>query len=66
MEIENVGDLKKITKDLPDDMKIFIGKRVTEEDYGLVHSGKVKILTMDESSDEKKANTIEALLLDEE
>lgn len=37
-----IKELKNIIRDLPDNMDVFIGERVTEYAYGLVNSGLVK------------------------
>lgn len=48
-----IAQLKQAIADLPDDMDVFIGERLTEESVGLVNSARVqKISVSDEETEE--------------
>lgn len=64
-----VKQLKEKIENLPDNMDVFIGERVTEYSYGLVNSAEVKITLfydMDDPDNEDIQAKDEVLVLTEE
>jgi hypothetical protein len=47
----NIGKLKQAIANLPDDMEVFIGERLTEEAYGLVNSVREQTITVGDDED---------------
>ncbi|MCT4054971.1 hypothetical protein HZP82_15790 [Elizabethkingia anophelis] len=64
-----VKQLKEKIENLPDNMDVFIGERVTEYSYGLVNSAEVKTILfydMDDPDNEDIQAKDEVLVLTEE
>lgn len=62
----NVKQLKNAIKDLPDDMDIFVGERLTEFQYGLVNGLNVKEISFSEEPDSEILSNEIVLILSEE
>ena len=61
-------EFREATAHLPDDMEIFIGERLTEEDYGLVNSVQTKEINVDNYEDPWEITSIhrKVIILTEE
>ena len=65
----NIKQLKDKIENLPDNMEVFIGERVTEYSYGLVNSAEVRNILfydMDDPDNEEIQAKDEVLVLTEE
>lgn len=62
-----IKQLKQAIADLPDNMDVFIGLRLTEFDYGLVNSAYVKKIDFyDSESDETPLASDDVFVLEED
>ena len=62
----NIKELKEMIKDIPDNTEIFVGKRMTEFDYGLINSAKIKEINFMEDFGDKPLCKANVLVLEEE
>lgn len=64
-----IKELKEIIKDLPDNMDVFIGERISEFTYGLVNSARLREIHFYDDSDPENEDlhgSEEGLVLTEE
>lgn len=61
-----VLQLKKAIENLPDNMQVFVGERLTEFKYGLVNSAKVKLINFMEEPDGEPLAKDDVLVLEED
>jgi hypothetical protein len=62
----NIKELKKIIKDLPDTMDVFMDERLTDFTYGLVNTAKVREIDFMEESDGEVISSDNVLVLSED
>ncbi len=61
-----IKELKQVINDLPDNMDVFLGERLTEFTYGLLNSAEVKVIGFGEDFDGDPASEDKVLLLTED
>jgi hypothetical protein len=62
----NIGKLKQAIANLPDDMEVFIGERLTEEAYGLVNSVREQTITVGDDEDAEIYEQMRVFVLTED
>jgi hypothetical protein len=62
----NIKELKKIIKDLPDTMDVFMDERLTDFTYGLVNTAKVREIDFMKEPDGEVISSDNVLVLSED
>lgn len=60
-----LGQFRKLTKDMPDELDLFVAERRTEFAFGLVNSAYIKEIGFSEEPEDKPIAHEEVLVLDE-
>jgi hypothetical protein len=61
-----IKQLKQAIANLPDDMEVFIGERLTEEAYGLVNSVREQTITVGDDEDAEIYEQMRVFVLTED
>jgi len=61
-----IAQLKEVIKDLPDNMDVFVGERLTEYTYGLVNTAEVREIDFVEEHESGDSTKEEVLILEED
>lgn len=61
-----LGEFRKLTREMPDTIDLYVGERLTEFRYGLVNSATFKTIKFSEEPDGSGESAIDEVLVLEE
>lgn len=61
-----LGEFRRKTADLPDNLDLYIGERLTDFKYGYVNTVEKKMITFSEEPDSKPLSKVEVIILSED